>query len=135
LIFNFPNSIYFHFQFASSAFSTTASRSFAKFYDSPVDAVKDIPNGSKLLVGGSFYFILFISSTLITGFGLCGIPEHLIKALIETKQKDLIVVSNNAGVENWGLGLLLKTRQVCLFLLIFTLWFVLSHSSNYLNLK
>jgi 3-oxoacid CoA-transferase subunit A len=46
------------------------------------------------------------------GFGLCGIPESLIAALVETKVKDLTVVSNNAGVGDFGLGLLLRTRQI-----------------------
>ena len=47
-----------------------------------------------------------------TGFGLCGIPENLISALLETKVKGLTVVSNNAGVDNFGLGLLLRQKQV-----------------------
>ncbi|KAE9416787.1 hypothetical protein Angca_009034, partial [Angiostrongylus cantonensis] len=46
------------------------------------------------------------------GFGLCGIPENLIAALSETGQKGLTCVSNNAGTDNWGLGILLKTRQI-----------------------
>jgi len=46
------------------------------------------------------------------GFGLCGIPENLILALRETGVKDLTCVSNNAGVDDWGLGLLLQTRQI-----------------------
>ena len=46
------------------------------------------------------------------GFGLCGIPEKLIMALRDSGAKDLTVVSNNAGVDDWGLGLLLRTRQV-----------------------
>ena len=46
------------------------------------------------------------------GFGLCGIPEKLIMALRDSGVKDLTVVSNNAGVDDWGLGLLLQTRQV-----------------------
>ena len=46
------------------------------------------------------------------GFGLCGIPEQLILALRDSGVKDLTVVSNNAGVDDWGLGLLLQTRQV-----------------------
>ena len=46
------------------------------------------------------------------GFGLCGIPENLIGALLKTGVKDLIVVSNNAGVDDFGLGLLLKSKQV-----------------------
>jgi len=46
------------------------------------------------------------------GFGLSGIPENLILALRETGVKDLTCVSNNAGVDDWGLGLLLQTRQI-----------------------
>uniref|UniRef100_A0A915L8I7 Uncharacterized protein n=1 Tax=Romanomermis culicivorax TaxID=13658 RepID=A0A915L8I7_ROMCU len=46
------------------------------------------------------------------GFGLCGIPENLIDGLLQTQIKQLTVVSNNCGVENWGLGLLLKNRQI-----------------------
>ena len=49
---------------------------------------------------------------LVGGFGLCGIPENLILALRETGVKDLTVVSNNAGVDDFGLGLLLQTRQI-----------------------
>jgi len=46
------------------------------------------------------------------GFGLCGVPDALIDALRESGVKDLTVVSNNAGTDNGGLGLLLKTRQI-----------------------
>jgi len=46
------------------------------------------------------------------GFGLCGIPENLIVALRDSKVKDITVVSNNAGVDEFGLGLLLQTRQI-----------------------
>jgi 3-oxoacid CoA-transferase subunit A len=46
------------------------------------------------------------------GFGLCGIPENLIVALRDSGVKDLTCVSNNAGVDDWGLGLLLQTRQI-----------------------
>ena len=46
------------------------------------------------------------------GFGLCGIPENLIIALRDSGAKDLTVVSNNAGVDGWGLGLLLETKQI-----------------------
>jgi len=46
------------------------------------------------------------------GFGLCGIPENLIVALRDSGAKNLTVVSNNAGVDNFGLGLLLQTRQI-----------------------
>lgn len=48
----------------------------------------------------------------VGGFGLCGIPENLILALRELGVKDLTVVSNNAGVDSFGLGILLETRQV-----------------------
>jgi len=48
----------------------------------------------------------------VGGFGLCGIPEALIEALRDSAKKDLTVISNNAGVDGFGLGLLLETRQV-----------------------
>jgi 3-oxoacid CoA-transferase subunit A len=48
----------------------------------------------------------------VGGFGLCGIPEQLVLALRDTGKKNLTVVSNNAGVDGWGLGLLLQTRQI-----------------------
>ncbi len=48
----------------------------------------------------------------VGGFGLCGIPEQLIIALRDTGVTDLTCVSNNAGVDDWGLGLLLKTKQI-----------------------
>ena len=46
------------------------------------------------------------------GFGLCGIPENLIQAIVDNGAKDLTIASNNAGVDDFGLGLLLQTRQV-----------------------
>src|SRR3954468_21845230 len=46
------------------------------------------------------------------GFGLCGIPERLIDAIRESGVKDLTIVSNNAGIDNEGLGKLLRTRQI-----------------------
>ena len=46
------------------------------------------------------------------GFGLCGIPENLIQALVDSGAKQLTIVGNNAGVDDFGMGLLLKTRQV-----------------------
>jgi 3-oxoacid CoA-transferase A subunit len=61
------------------------------------DAIADIPDGATLLVGG---------------FGLCGIPENLIRAMRDSGKRDLTVVSNNAGVADFGLGLLLQTRQI-----------------------
>ena len=49
---------------------------------------------------------------MVGGFGLCGIPEQLIIALRQTGVKGLTCVSNNAGVDDWGLGLLLQTKQI-----------------------
>ncbi|TVQ75176.1 MAG: CoA transferase subunit A [Phycisphaeraceae bacterium] len=49
---------------------------------------------------------------MVGGFGLCGIPEKLIEALRDSGAKDLTCVSNNAGVDDFGLGLLLQTRQI-----------------------
>ncbi len=57
--------------------------------------------------------LLFDGMTLMAGgFGLCGIPENLIKAVEAAGTKDLTVISNNAGIDNVGLGVLLATRQV-----------------------
>src|SRR5258706_2951450 len=56
---------------------------------------------------------LFDGMTIMAGgFGLCGIPENLILALRDSGVKNLTVVSNNAGVDDFGLGLLLQTRQI-----------------------
>ena len=52
------------------------------------------------------------STIMMGGFGLCGIPENLILALRDSGYKNLTVISNNAGVDDFGLGLLLQTRQV-----------------------
>lgn len=60
-------------------------------------AVADIPSGVTLAVGG---------------FGLCGVPSTLIQALLASEVGDLEVVSNNAGVDGWGLGLLLKAGRL-----------------------
>ncbi|MBV9493150.1 MAG: CoA transferase subunit A [Acidobacteria bacterium] len=68
-----------------------------KVVSSAEEAVRDIAGGSTLVVGG---------------FGLCGIPENLINALVKLGVRDLTCVSNNAGVDDWGLGLLLQTRQI-----------------------
>ncbi|MGQ0740959.1 MAG: CoA transferase subunit A [Alphaproteobacteria bacterium] len=57
--------------------------------------------------------LLFDGMTIMSGgFGLCGIPENLILALRESGVKNLTVISNNAGVDDFGLGLLLQTRQI-----------------------
>jgi 3-oxoacid CoA-transferase A subunit len=61
------------------------------------EAIQDIADGATIMVGG---------------FGLCGIPENLIQALKRRGTKDLTVMSNNAGVSDFGLGLLLRTRQI-----------------------
>ncbi|XP_035763280.1 succinyl-CoA:3-ketoacid coenzyme A transferase 1, mitochondrial-like [Neolamprologus brichardi] len=79
-----------------SYFSTSSQKN-SKFYSDPVEAVKDIHNGATILVGG---------------FGLCGIPENLINSLLKTGVKGITAVSNNAGVDNFGLGLLLQTKQI-----------------------
>lgn len=68
-----------------------------KVYHSAADAIKDITDGSTIMLGG---------------FGLCGIPENSIIALKEKGVKDLVCISNNAGVDDFGLGLLLQTRQI-----------------------
>lgn len=52
------------------------------------------------------------ATLIVGGFGLCGIPEKLIFALRESGVKDLTVVSNNCGVDDWGLGLLLENKQI-----------------------
>src|SRR6185312_10833259 len=57
--------------------------------------------------------LLFDGMTVMAGgFGLCGIPETLILALRDSGVKDITVISNNAGVDDFGLGLLLQTRQI-----------------------
>ena len=60
-------------------------------------AIADIKDGAVLMLGG---------------FGLCGIPENCINALVKKGTKDLTCISNNAGVDDFGIGLMLKTRQV-----------------------
>jgi 3-oxoacid CoA-transferase subunit A len=70
----------------------------SKLYPSAAEALADtVADGQTLAVGG---------------FGLCGIPEALIGALRDSGARDLTVISNNAGVDGFGLGLLLETRQI-----------------------
>lgn len=61
------------------------------------EAISDITDGMTLMLGG---------------FGLCGIPENTIAALVKSKVKNLICISNNAGIDDFGLGLLLQKRQI-----------------------
>lgn len=61
------------------------------------EAIRDIQDGAILMLGG---------------FGLCGIPENCIAALVKKGVKNLTCISNNAGVDDFGLGLLLQTRQI-----------------------
>src|SRR5213080_4336553 len=68
-----------------------------KIIDSFEEAIQDIQDGATIIVGG---------------FGLSGIPEKAILALREKGTKDLTIVSNNCGVDDWGLGLLLANKQI-----------------------
>lgn len=58
----------------------------------------------------------------VGGFGLCGIPEQLIAALCDTGVKGLTCISNNAGVDDFGLGLLLKTHQIKKMIASYVWW-------------
>ena len=69
-----------------------------KVFSSAVNALADIVHDGQLLAVG--------------GFGLCGIPEALILALRDSSVKNLTIASNNAGVDGWGLGLLLESQQI-----------------------
>lgn len=68
-----------------------------KVYKNADEAITDIKDNMTLMLGG---------------FGLCGIPENCIAALLKKGAKGLTCISNNAGVDDFGLGLLLKTRQI-----------------------
>jgi len=68
-----------------------------KVFASATAAISDIPDGATIMLGG---------------FGLCGIPERCIEALVKKGVKNLTCISNNAGIDDFGLGLLLKTRQI-----------------------
>ena len=61
------------------------------------EAIRDVQDGASIMVGG---------------FGLCGVPEDLINAMREKGVKNLTIISNNAGVDGLGVGLLLETRQI-----------------------
>ncbi|MGI8952180.1 MAG: CoA transferase subunit A [Chitinophagaceae bacterium] len=68
-----------------------------KVFANADEAVYDIKDGATIMLGG---------------FGLCGIPENCISALVNKGIKNLTCISNNAGVDDFGLGLLLQTRQI-----------------------
>ena len=68
-----------------------------KVFKNADDAIKDIQDGAVIMIGG---------------FGLCGIPENCLTPLVKKRTKNLTCVSNNAGVDDFGIGLLLKGRQV-----------------------
>lgn len=68
-----------------------------KVFRSSDEAIHDIPDGATIMVGG---------------FGLCGIPENLIRALVRKGVKDLHTISNNVGVDDLGMGLLLAAGQI-----------------------
>ncbi|WP_080872611.1 CoA transferase subunit A [Oceanobacillus timonensis] len=68
-----------------------------KIYTDYEDVLKGIQDDSTIMVGG---------------FGLCGIPENSIRALVDSNVKNLTVISNNCGIDDFGLGLLLKNQQI-----------------------
>lgn len=68
-----------------------------KVYKNAAEALHDVSNGSIIMLGG---------------FGLCGIPENCIAALVKKEVRDLTCISNNAGVDEFGIGLLLKKKQL-----------------------
>src|SRR5699024_644073 len=77
-------------------FRTSAAAS-ARLVANAEEAVGQIKDGARLMVGG---------------FGLCGIPENSIRAIERVGQKRLTIISNNAGIDDKGVGLLLKQRRV-----------------------
>ncbi len=74
-----------------------------KLYETASKAMADLKERGVLYDG---------CTVMVGGFGLCGIPEQLIVALRDSGVKGLTCISNNAGVDDWGLGLLLQTRQI-----------------------
>ncbi|HNW00352.1 MAG TPA: 3-oxoacid CoA-transferase subunit A, partial [Chitinophagales bacterium] len=69
----------------------------SKVFQNAAAAIADIQDGATLMLGG---------------FGLCGIPENCISALVQKKVKGLTCISNNAGVDDFGIGLMLQQKQV-----------------------
>ena len=74
-----------------------STKNMSKVFTTAADAIADIKDGATLLLGG---------------FGLCGIPENSIAAIVAKGLKNLTCVSNNAGVDDFGIGLMLKQKQV-----------------------
>ena len=68
-----------------------------KVFNNAIEALHDISDGATIMLGG---------------FGLCGIPENCISALVVKEVRELTCISNNAGVDDFGIGLLLKKKQV-----------------------
>jgi 3-oxoacid CoA-transferase subunit A len=68
-----------------------------KVFNNAIDALHDVKDNATIMLGG---------------FGLCGIPENSINALVQKGIRNLTCISNNAGVDDFGLGLLLKTKQI-----------------------
>lgn len=68
-----------------------------KVFNNAIEAMHDIRDGATIMLGG---------------FGLCGIPENSIQALVRKNIRDLTCISNNAGVDDFGLGMLLRTKQI-----------------------
>ena len=71
--------------------------------------MKKIYSSAQLALDGLLFDGMFIAAG---GFGLCGIPELLLQAIKEAGTKNLTFASNNAGVDDFGIGILLQTRQV-----------------------
>ena len=68
-----------------------------KVLQDAISAVADVADGATIMMGG---------------FGLCGIPENLIEALLRKGSRDLTIISNNAGIDGFGVGVLLQARQI-----------------------
>jgi 3-oxoacid CoA-transferase subunit A len=88
--------------------SAAACCALARRYVNGGMANKVYPDAKSALEGFTFDGMSVMSG----GFGLCGIPENLIIALRDSAVKNITVISNNAGVDGWGLGLLLETKQI-----------------------
>ncbi|SPP85444.1 succinyl-CoA:3-ketoacid-coenzyme A transferase, mitochondrial [Drosophila guanche] len=80
-----------------ACYSTSGKKPNGKVYESAIDAVADVQDGAKILFGG---------------FGICGIPEKMIAALKQKGVKNITAVSNNGGVDDCGLGVLIKQKQL-----------------------